>query len=978
VLQPLSPQEILKQEGIEDQRQTTEADRQATQPSESSDEEDTEETFEEREKREAKEADTLKELMGFPPEESRLQPLTQQRNLLAGNESPSIKHEATSVTLTRDSAKPAAKRKRKETTSEVIISGAEEAAVTARAEYIDVKSGRKFSVIHGIPYKEGKDELYDEITARMSNLRTEITDAAFASPFRGDDLRCLSLDSLSRIVPYLISKLDDLRSRRPKEDTYDVVPKQLQTYLTKIKQQAEISLGVLAKTVLPTNTQKHDQIMFELLGTTDKMTVQEHNDLLAANQNLVLLVAEKIRWELSVMHAALLKYGNELQFQEQRAAGLWRHVLDSLNCTEAPLPAFLIQWLKPDTHPCQCQECSPNIRALLRNELLDEVKTEVAQQLRKQVHEECSRDIENELRGKVREELTPQIREEMREDVRDAIASEIRAEVIEATTAELRANLAPIIKQELIEEADRKKIQDDRTFKQEQAAWETYLQPITDRVFGKRLPISSKYFKGYAAPALQLPGHWSGGEGAEEIPPPAHISDVISILLVTESYFKQPQWDQNLIDTDISERLCRDMRTLALSTDLEHLSPATKSYVEAMDTNYQSTGNLNPEQLDELRKQAVAALSEAHITDTQSIQYDEEIHRRRVEFDKNEALYIEFRSQQPPLEPGEKESEEVVRRKLAIEDEKAALNSIVDQKWSTGYRWRLSVDEVRAKLEWEAIYVTIHLEHGEMPRSEQETQWDEYIEARVEWEKKIAKAETKNRERVLNKLQAENKRRSSLKLGEKDSGYPISIPREFIELSEEQLKDIERINPEPQPPILVLPRPGDQDEKGIEVRKQQRQRSRQLNLASYAKMEETARKQYDMSAIDYFVHWQSTTGAAEVDEQYRIAMAREENGDTSWTELDDTSSWEIAKEEEIPHITHRSSRDEFSYIMELALRAYHSIHPAGINRSLTSLPWPEYLATITNNTPNDSSIKDTSKLGWWMKTFEDRYHYVQY
>lgn len=96
---------------------------------------------------------------------------------------------------------------------------------------------------------------------------------------------------------------------------------------------------------------------------------------------------------------------------EKRIKAICKYIVEAVSGSAnlSTLPAFTIDYVKPESHRCQCQLCSPELTAEIRAQLTGELRVEIRESIRQEVENQTTEAI----RASCVQDLTDSIRSEL-------------------------------------------------------------------------------------------------------------------------------------------------------------------------------------------------------------------------------------------------------------------------------------------------------------------------------------------------------------------------------------------------------------------------------------------------------------------------------------------------------------------------------------------------------------------------------------
>lgn len=392
---------------------------------------------------------------------------------------------AESTRATNPAAKATKKKIKKESEESTLLidfSNMSEPTVKTNAVY-KMPNGLTYRIVFRPTSEDQHDVLWMEIKSQSKNYEAKIGLEAYESPFSADELATIKMEGVKSLMPIIVQHGSDLRLRAIKAADQKINPANLKRVLREVAEAAR-SWGDLLHKIGTEDTveQRKDTLVCELLKYSPKnYSKTEWNNLTDGWSTLNQLVVEHFRIELSTFSLALHRVVGETVDRERRITILAIYIKQCIEenaSTAMPLPA--IEYLRKEDHLCLCEPCAPENASKFRAKMYkeaseqaeekvrDRVRAEETESIQKEYHivmeadmrakltaelrEQFLPQLREELLPQLREELLPQIRQEIREEVKEDVRQEIREEVRVEVRAEVRQDVCREVRQEAREE----------------------------------------------------------------------------------------------------------------------------------------------------------------------------------------------------------------------------------------------------------------------------------------------------------------------------------------------------------------------------------------------------------------------------------------------------------------------------------------------------------------------------------------------
>ena len=98
-------------------------------------------------------------------------------------------------------------------------------------------------------------------------------------------------------------------------------------------------------------------------------------------------MAEEIRLDLAFLRTSTEKFVEIAFKHEQRLGALCKYIQEATEKSYSvpTLPQLVIDYVKPDSHPCQCVDRMPDLTTNLKRQRFEEMQDEVRESLREEV-----------------------------------------------------------------------------------------------------------------------------------------------------------------------------------------------------------------------------------------------------------------------------------------------------------------------------------------------------------------------------------------------------------------------------------------------------------------------------------------------------------------------------------------------------------------------------------------------------------------
>ena len=734
-------------------------------------------------------------------------PLKQAAGIL-GAEAKARKRDYDSTDLT-DEGKQHSKKEKVDADTEVVDIPNAIMVPYDSTEFID-EAGRKFVIRHIRTNPTSRDLLWQKLARIADGLRLKVHQDTVNSSLTSEDLAMIKLEYVSHLVPSLVTTDGKLRLRKQQSHHRNVSSKATIPYLRKVGKAVEQTLflideGAKRETLPPTTQTEIQTRLLKLPKSERSLTRQEHNDIIEGYEAYLGCVAEKVRLDLAFLHTTTEKFVEIAFKHEQRLGALCQYIQNATDnpCSTSQIPHLVIDYVKPNSHPCQCTDCMPDLTASLKQQLAEGMRDE--------------------------------IRESLRKEVIQTTTEKIRADCIEELSNHIRGREEERIRREIEHK--------QATEAKELAARHLEIDQLWDRYHEQQGSTLTDLYEGTFGPTV-----------------PVHDDEVKDEKVLLERFLATA--NNAIMETDCSPA---------------HAEPTEEE----------------KKFLDRLRTEAEAALH------TQVIYDDEEEQAREDRLGQMRDTYQKMSLSLPRKpSPEEPANPEFTAKEKEVEKLHLAICAEVDAKWEKGYRKIIGDTERAVMEEWSSMLIKKHLGWTESNISEAEEERQLMADHRQYWLKKVYRQEDRNREAIERLLEAENSRRYDL------ARYPkAEVPRALIELSVIQMN---KMGPEP---------PGAADEQMVSLLASTQQwRNRYLRSRasmeadpvawmttkrgpvglSPAQFDEWAQqhgyyawaqnvRENNLNAIDAFVTWEQTVGAAEVNRRFHAINASPADTGDDWT-----------------------------------------------------------------------------------------------